>query len=402
MAEGIRLEGAPYWYGTPLDQLEFEWSAEEKLELERYCLKILKNIAEEEMTPRQRLEATMMGEARDRLLIEAYYFNVYAVTTLDSAADALKPIDLCRNPKLLVKAHLATLARFALDLPTLYPISYTHELWGGSAQMAEYGNPQMTGKPPIKSIADLEEIEAPDPRRAGLYPGYLWACREIKRIFGEYGLDKIMPLWASTCVDPLGTAMMFMIGMTEFMMATRKNPELCRRSMELATEWTIKLGQALIDTGVDCLMMCSYPGVMPIKGNEWMIDYYNRIGQSLGSQALLWYALTYEKALDWFPVMHEMEAVGPNSFRGWFCAEMDYQKVIDFSREHDLYCSCALSDKVLLNGPISAIEEGLKKRCDYSKAHPKSAIGIAAIDYMTPQVNFDAAIAAAKKYSRMN
>lgn len=396
------MRGAPDWYNTPLDKLEFEWSSDDKLELERYCQDILKNAAAEEMTPRQRFEATIDGRVRDRLLLEALYFNVYAVRTLDSDVGALKPVDLCRDPKLLVKAHLATLARYALDLPTLYPISYTHEFWGGESQMVDYGNPCMVGDPPIKSVTDLEGIEVPDPRKDGLYPGYLWACREIKRIFSEYGVDKVMPLWASTCVDPLGTAMMFMVGMTEFMIATRKDPDLCRSTMDLATEWVIKLGHALIDMGVDCLMMCAYPGVIPVKGNEWMIEYYSRIGKALGSQAVIWYALTYEKAIDWFPIMYEKEAVGPNSFRGWFCAEMDYQKVVDFSREHDLYCSCAIPDKILMNGPVPTIEEEVKKRCEYGKVYPKFAIGIAAVDYLTPQTNFEVAVAASKKYGRIN
>src|SRR4030043_1613541 len=103
MDQEVRLENAPNWYGTPLDQLRFEWSHEEELEIERYCEKILKNASAEEMTPRQRFEATMAGRKRDRLLIEALYFNPYAVQTLNSAADVLKPIDVCRNPKLLVK-----------------------------------------------------------------------------------------------------------------------------------------------------------------------------------------------------------------------------------------------------------------------------------------------------------
>ena len=81
---------------------------------------------------------------------------------------------------------------------------------------------------------------------------------------------------------------------------------------------------------------------------------------------------------------------------------MDYQKVIDFSREHDLYCSCALSDRVLLNGPISAIEEETKRRCEYGKSHHKFAIGIAAVDYLTPILNFEAAIAAAKRYGKIS
>jgi uroporphyrinogen-III decarboxylase len=326
---------------------------------------------------------------------------VYAVRTLDAGADALKPADLCRTPKLLVKAHLATVARFQLDFPTLYPISYGQELWGGRACMTEYGNPVLAGGPPIQSIADLDGISVPNPRKDGLFPGYLWACREIRRIFAAHGVDKVMPLWVCIGVDPLGTAAMFMTDCGQFMAATRNNPEFCRRTMDLAAEWTIQFGQAVIDMGADCLVLCAYAGIMPIAGNEWMVNYYARIGQALGSQVPIWYALTFEPAISWFPVMVEKGAVGANNFRGWFCAEMDYRKVIDFSREHNLYCCSALSDSLLLHGPVSAIEEDIRRRCEYGKSYPRFAIGIAAVDYTTPILHVERAIAAAKRYGAL-
>jgi len=72
----IRMVGAPEWYGTPLDELDFQWSHEEKLEIERYCEKIHKNLAEEEMTPKERFEATLAGKPRDRLWMEVKTMNV--------------------------------------------------------------------------------------------------------------------------------------------------------------------------------------------------------------------------------------------------------------------------------------------------------------------------------------
>jgi len=354
-----KLRGAPYWYGAPLDQLGFEWSAEERLDLERYCQQIRQNITESEdtFTPLERLKATLESRERDRLFLESFYFNPYAVRTLDPQGQFSKPGDVCRDPKLLVKAHIATVAQYGLDLPVLYPISYTQEIWGADVTMTDYGNPALVGECPIKSLADLEGLEIPDPRNTGLYPGYLWACRETKRLFADHGLDKVMPL--SVCIgnDPLGTVGMFMMGWTEFMKAARKNPELCRQAMSLATEWTIRMGQAAIEAGADCLIMCSQIGFIPLEGNEWILSDYARIGEALGSQLPCWYALTYERALDWFPAMCEEGAVGPRSFRGWFCADMDYKKAIDFSHQNDLYCSCALPDKVLFNEPVSAIEE---------------------------------------------
>jgi hypothetical protein len=116
-AKNGRLEGAPEWYGTPLDQLAFEWSEEEQLELGEYCQRIHLNLAEsgDRMTPLERWKATLEGRERDRLFLEAYYFNPYAVRTLDVSGETLKPVDVCREPKLLVKAHMATVARYALD-----------------------------------------------------------------------------------------------------------------------------------------------------------------------------------------------------------------------------------------------------------------------------------------------
>lgn len=74
------MECAPDWYSTPLRQSGFEWPPEEKLE--RYCQRILNNVTEEEMTPRQRFKVIMKGRARGRLLLEALYFNLYAVRTI--------------------------------------------------------------------------------------------------------------------------------------------------------------------------------------------------------------------------------------------------------------------------------------------------------------------------------
>src|SRR4030042_695493 len=266
VAKQGRVEGAPAWYGTPLDQLDFKWSEGEQLELRGYCRQIHQNIAEsgDKMTPLQRWNASLEGRDRDRLFLEAYYFNPYAVRTLDASGETLKPVDVCRDPKLLVKAHMATVARYGLDLPVLYPISYTAEIWGAGAVMMEYGNPALVGDYQIRSLAALEGLEVPDPRNTGLHPGYLWACREIKRLFADHGLDKVMPL--SVCIgnDPLGTAAMFMMGWTGFMKAARNNPEICQRSMNMATEWTIRMGQAATKGGSRCprklprLVLCRY------------------------------------------------------------------------------------------------------------------------------------------------
>jgi uroporphyrinogen-III decarboxylase len=243
----IPIEGAPYWYNTPIEKLDFEWSREEKVEIERYCAKILKNIEEEGgMTPLERWKAAMWGKPKDRMVMGIHTANTYITRTMDGFSDAMKPIDVYRYPKLWVKAHLAAVARFGLDYANQHAINYGEDMWGGQSKMIEYGNPIMSGPPPIKTMEDTEGIPIPDPYKDGLYPGYLWAFREYRRILDEYKIP--LPVWGSICVGPTLTVMMCMMGWAEFAIGLRKNPELVRRCLDLSTEWLIRYGKAQIDT----------------------------------------------------------------------------------------------------------------------------------------------------------
>ena len=396
------LEGAPGWYGTPLSELHFEWSREEQLEIDRYCELILKNAAEEEMTPLERFEATFRGKPRDRALIAVLYNNSYGVRTLDSAADALKPIDVYRNPKLWVKVHLATVARFKLDYANPFEISYTEEFWGGSARMTEYGSTNLIGGPPIRSIEDLAALEVPDPTRDGLFPGYLWGLRELRRIYDEHGVSKVMPIYPRICGDPHSIAMLYMMGWAPFAMSLRKDPELCRRCLELATEWEIRYGQAVIDAArPQALFMCAMTGVVAPEGNEWLTDYWTKVGRALGSQVPVTYAYAFPMTVQLLPTMWERGALGPGSFVGGLHDEQcDPEKMLDFHREHDLYIACIGSCQTLLDGPVSAIEEEMEQLSGFGKSYPRFSAAIGMVNYWTPQSHLDAAIAAAKKHGR--
>ncbi len=398
------LKGAPDWYGTPLDELHFEWSPEEKLEIERYSEKILKNVEQEGgMTPLERFRATVEGRPRDRVLIAILHGNGFGVRVLDSSADALKPIDLYRNPKLWVKMQLANAARFGLDYPHNYTISYGEELWGGHARMIEYGHPVAMGDPPIRSVEDLEGMEVPDPRKDGLFPGYLWANRELRRIYDEYGLSQVMPLFPYICACPVGTAMLWMLGWAAFLRAMRRNPELCRRCLELATAWEIRYGQAVIDLArPDALYVCSMVGATDTTGNEWLADYWARVGQALGSQVPIIYGYGFGLAAKWIPVLWERGALGPGSFCGGYHdhEQSDIKTMLDLHRERDLVIASIGSARILLEGPVSAIEEEIRHLVELGKPYVRFSIAIGMCDYWTPPSHLDAAIAAARKYGR--
>ncbi len=399
------MDGAPDWYGTPLDKLHFEWSHEEKLEIERYCEKTLKNVAEEEMTPLERFKASFEGKPKDRVFYHVLHGNVFGARVLDAHADAIKPIDVFRNPKLWVKVNLANVARYKLDYANAYGITYGEELWRGNAKMIEYGNPVIVGEPKIKSIEDLEGLEVPDPEKDGLYPGYLWANRELRRIYDEYGLSKVLPIMPRICGDPHSIVMMYMTGWGPFVMNMRKNPELCRRCLDLATEFEIKYGKAVAKAArADGLYMCSMTGAQAAKGNEWLADYWAKVGKALkvfAPQTYLMYAYGFGMAAQWIPILWERGGLGPGNFSGGLHDyQCDYKTMIDLHREHDLYIASMGSDKTVLEGPVSAIEEEIKHLYDLGKSYSRFSLAIGMVDYWTPPSHLDAAIAAARKYGK--
>ncbi len=403
--EEIRMQGAPEWYGNHLDELHFEWSPEEKVEIQRYCEKILKNCEEEEMTPLERWKAHMEGKPKDRKMLTIETLETYPPRTLDSWADAIKPIDLYMYPKLLVKAKLATVARFKLDFPSENVISYTEEIWGGHAKMIEYGNPGSVGEPPIKTMEDLESMEVPDPYSVGLFPGWLWAHRELRRIIDEYNLP--LPIWASLGSDPTCAVILGMMGWSGFLKNLRKNPEFVRQACEKAVEWCIRIGRALVEVcRPEGVYACQMTGAFPLKGCEWVGDQLREVAVGIKEadpNVHLSHGYSFlTGVLEWYTVLNERGAMTRDTFDGGTggdVTDVDPKIIMDWHRENDIYLGYGIRTGILEEGPISAIDEAAKALCEYGKDHPRFAPG-ALVVYNTPHAHLDALISAYKKYAR--
>lgn len=399
----LGLENGPEWYGKPLNQLHFEWSTEEKLELERYCEKIHKTIAQDEMTPLERYWATINGKEKDRLLVITRALHSYASKTLDSNANAIKPRDIYNHPKLHVKEQLALTAKFGFDWVGPYPVSYTEACWGGKATLGEYTHPQMMeGMHPVKTIEDLEGIKVPDPKKDGLYPGYLWAYHEMKKILVEYELyDKIV-FYSSVSPDTVSVAYLGLMNLNDFILATQRNPELAKKCVDLADQWFIKFSQALKETGARGIWCCYGPGMFKLKGNEWMADHYAKTCRAVVDPKFPGYfGVGLPADLFWLDTLMEKGVMGPGGYSGWATSgEIDYKKLIDSAKKYDIFTATAAVPKLVMTGPIAAFEEDIKQRCEYAKTHPKAAVGVYSIDFATPQHHVEAAVNACKKYGK--
>ena len=408
-----KMQNAPDWYGTPLEKLHFEWSKEEELIIERYCEKIIKNAEEEEMTPLQRWEATWNKQPKDRLFIDLLHMPNYAIRTLDSFADAIKPADQYQRPKLAVLDHLATTARFKLDIINWYMWAYTEELWGADAKMVDYATPMQLGDPPIKTLEDVENVEVPDPKLHGLFPGYLWAARETVNIMKKYGLDKVIPIVLSFCGDPLGTMHLGMTGFGPGMVMAQKDQELFKACMEKAAQWCIRLGCAVKEFNPNAVYVCSYMGAIPPnlkKGsreidNSWIADNIGMVGKAvqdhLGKPIHSYHLVGAAGFEQWEPLYLERGGVGPGSFAGWWIGpEMDPDHFYGFAREHDLWCGCSIDDHALLNGDMETIEALLATRARIAKQYAKHSLAFGTIEYWTPQPVLEQAIETAKRLGK--
>lgn len=403
------MENAPEWYGKPLEEQHFEWSREEELMLERFCEKIAKNCEEEEMTPMERYRATFEKKPKDRLHIEVKYNVPYAVRTLDSWSDAIKPGDLYQRPKLHIMGHLATAARFKLDIINIYVIHYTEECWGGNGRMIDYGTPQQVGEPPIKTWEDLEAVEPADPKKHSLYPGYLWAAKEIKNVMKKYGVADKLPVELSFCGDPLGTTFLGMTGFGPGTVMMKKQPDLFKACMEKAAEFQMAFGKACKETGADGLYMCSFMGSFPPKlknvDNTWIMDLYGKVGKTvkshLGKDVPQWHTLGANGWEQWMELYYPAGAVGPGSFDGWWVGpEMDPHWALAYARDKDLYCGCSIDDHTVLDGDFAAMEELLKPRVEEAKKTPKGFQALGVIDYWTPQPVFEQLMEMTKKMGK--
>ena len=275
--------------------------------------------------------------------------------------------------------------------------------------MIDYGTPMFVGDPPVKTIEDIENVEVPDPKKHGLYPGYLWACRELMRIMKKYGADKVLPVELSYCGDPLGTVHIGMTGFTAGMTMPKKDPECFKVCMNKATDWSIKFGQAIKELQPNGMYLCSYMGAIPPKMGKvdcsWFLDCHGRIAKALwespGDMPYMWHTLGAPGWMEWMSLYEPHGALGPESYGGWWVGpDMPYEKVFEYSREKDLYCACSIDDHIVLNGEFDAIEAALAPRLQEAKRYPKHFCALGVIDYWTPQPYFDRLLEMAKSLGK--
>jgi hypothetical protein len=280
------LENAPKWWPN-FEAPEF--SEMDQLEMERYCNKILSNVAAEKgMTPWERWRATVAGEIPDRPMVHMFVDPVGVSRVLDCWSYSLKPgFDLYNYPELFVKANLAWYARFGTDILNVYTLWGAISMieWGGNskAKMCPTMMPAMID-PPIKTEADLDKIHLPDINRDGFMPPSIWALRKIKEFMNKYGVSSVMPLMGYTEFCPYPPSIL--LGMKEGFAACKRNPELSHKVAAICTEFNINYVKAMKDAGADLQCSSGELGVAGLEKAKEFDKYYLKVANAGGPNHL--------------------------------------------------------------------------------------------------------------------
>jgi hypothetical protein len=149
-----------------------------------------------------------------------------------------------------------------------------------------------------------------------------------------------------------------------------------------------------------------------LESNEWIIGYHKKLGEALSQYAKeklgrpihLAYGYGFMgKAMQAYDLMWKYGGLGPAGelFNGGYGGrgQVDLEAAAKWHHEHGCYLTFTIEDHTVEFGPISQIEEELKKHVLDHKHMPKFVPGIKAT-YWTPMAHIDAAVATMKKYGR--
>lgn len=390
------LDGAPKWFNTPWTKLDFPFSEEEELEIARYCEKIKQNIEKDKMTPWERWNAMLEGQEVDRIHVQIHPETTYSVKVLDGYADAVKPIDSFKNPKLFLKAHLASIARFGSHVPQIYSLSYGESEWGGKAKYLERAHPVMY-ESGVKTLEDADRLEVPDPRKDGTYPGMLWMIHQMKEKFKEHGLGNLIPVGASCCVPPEWIVALSVRGLKSGFLDPIKNLDMWHKLIRKTTDFEVGYARALREAGADIVWCCQHHSAWPPKVFQEQIAPYCA---ELAKRSPLdgWaYASNQETHVQ---IMADAGGYEPVKFVE-YTTETPVEFIRKFTKEIDrAYITCE-PDKALLTD-LPTIEATVKHHIKVGTSTPGVGFGMAcgAIDYWTPPANVDAFIKYVKEYGK--
>jgi uroporphyrinogen decarboxylase len=188
------------------------------------------------MSSAQRMEALMAGRTPDRVP-----FNLFGAGF--SARNVGYPIEVAySDPRKCLEAQLWTGEQFGCEPSTgTGYASYGAYEFGGEIRMptSQWESAPSIVRPAVESEEDLQRLDLPDVRSAGLIPHFM----EFSRLQERLGL----PISCAVSGDAVTNAAN-MVGVNRFCRWMIKRPELAHQALRLATDHIIQAWDYWIET----------------------------------------------------------------------------------------------------------------------------------------------------------
>jgi hypothetical protein len=200
------------------------------------------------LTSRERVLRAIRRQPTDCVAAMPYMYDIAAETA------GIPVLEFCTDPQAMVRAQLALHEQVGQDVIAIGADNYyIAEGFGCGTTRNPDEIPAMI-KPPLENIAEVFDLEVPDPQRDGRMPVMLEALKLARKAVGDTVALR------SPGTGPFALASYF-IGSQQWLLEIAMvehglegaNEEAVLHALELSTEALIRFGKACHDAGADIL-----------------------------------------------------------------------------------------------------------------------------------------------------
>lgn len=240
---------------------ELEFAADDRIKIDKLMKQIKNNVAQERITPVERLRITEQFKIPDRALMW--------LSSMEHNSRAIGATirEILKDPKKAILADLATLAKYGCDTVTCYAdphIIGTEEI--GSKIIYPEDSTAIFKEFLVKEPRDISKLEIPDPYKDGKIPKVL---QIIKFLHDKIGEEVVV--WQNL-TGPFGYAG-DLRGYSEIMKDFILHPESVHELMEFCTDVAITITKAVKDAGATVTIPFDAMAAPEFVGKEFYMKF---------------------------------------------------------------------------------------------------------------------------------
>ncbi len=349
----------------------------------------------EEMTPLERVVATLKGETPDRVPIALYFMSAAQFQMMN---DDYTWKEVLNSPIRLYKNVLRQYEHYGADNFFLPPdFRVNGEAFGSKSQYelrcgCGYRMPVVT-EYAINSVDEIDDLEIPDPYKDGRCPVIL---QTIEKLSKKYGNEVPIVGFLNSPPDVATDVIAGNYSTVLPMIATDK--ESMHKLLSKITEHLVEFGKAMVDSGAHALATVSGGfnnlTIGPKDYAEFVAAYHREIIGKVGVP------YSYHQCQDATPFMDDIVATGT--------AAVAFHEKVDLAWAKEKYgkdvvlagnLGVSEADAVLYSGTPEQVKEQTRKTLEVGKPGGKFWLSAGCeVHHALPEENIFAMIKAAKQY----